>query len=384
MNYIKSKGWMEDRVYISQNPIESLNQAIFQNTIEQKGAGVRCYSSIIGAILKQLGFATQIKLQGKSFYLNKQSLCKFMIRSAHLQNPSSAEKTARELHNLYIRFQKSGYHTQQLKSVSAHLESLHQAHQMDILAIYKSLHKVALDAKVPTQKQAVPDSKPSDNKHLDALKNRKYPPISKFDTVKLDHNNQVVSVHGEGLLFQDDEILMVHPVVKKTLIGAGSSPKSHPTPLLDNLFGIQNPDVYVEYSQYGKAIIQQQAVRGCTAAAAAMLIVDWGGKCDVQALISRNLGNDTDIDADIRKAGLTPKFTNIKNLSELQKAIQKNGPAIVSISGECGSHVIVVDEIKNDIVRLRDPYHGWEISVTAEALRKRFHGDDIIQIPVGL
>jgi hypothetical protein len=195
---------------------------------------------------------------------------------------------------------------------------------------------------------------------------RKIPPISMIDTIRCSKNpvtgeRFIESAHGSGALFKDEEILAVHSPIRNKVIDK----------------------VEVGYSQFGKAIIQQQATRGCTAATAAMLIDDNGKGFDPDALRSRNLGRTEDQVRDIAQAGLDPIVSNIsKDLQTLSNLIKQNGSAIVSIDGELGGHVIVVDEVSDDFkqVRLRDPYHGWEITVTADAFSQRYSGGEVIQV----
>lgn len=90
---------------------------------------------------------------------------------------------------------------------------------------------------------------------------------------------------------------------------------------------------------------------------------------------SRNLAKQDVELRDLEKAGLQGFYSHASNLSELREVIMKNGSAIVSIE-VTGVHAVVVDDISQDLskVRLRDPYHGWEITVTAEAFVKAWEG----------
>lgn len=388
MNYIKSKGLIEDRIYISpQLSTQTLKKTIYQNNNEQKGAGVRCYGRLAGSILERLGFATQIKLNNKTIYVNNQSLCKIVIRINELKGEMPAEESALKLHKLYQDHQKLGYDQKQLKAVNRALDMLKLVHETDFKLIINVLSEPAGFNQPPaTQKNAAASTKQAAAQKADndPRKNRRHPPLSQVDTVRVDHLGKTASAHGQGDLFKDKEIVEVHQVVDKQLI-SNDPPEKKPQ---DNNFELSNPfathfsPVYVEYSNNRKAIIQQQAIRGCTAAAAAMLIVDMGGQCNVDTLRMRNLGDKDHICRDIRKAGFTPLLTErVKSISQIRKAIEENGPAIVSIDGELGGHVIVVDYIDDKIARLRDPYHGWEISVSIQALRKRISKNEyMIQI----
>lgn len=180
----------------------------------------------------------------------------------------------------------------------------------------------------------------------------------------------IKSVHGDGTekLFTDQEILKLHPSIRRVDIGN---------------------NIQVDIVENNKVVIQQQATRGCTAAAAAMLIHDAGKNVDLSSLQQTNLGNTKSIVSSIEKADLTPVVTELNTtnnskelLKQLQQLLRKNGSAIVSTSHDIGSHVVVVDHISDNLneVRLRDPYHGWDITVTKEAFMRGFHGGDIIQL----
>ena len=330
MNYIKSKGFIEDRIYISSElSTETLKKTIHQNKTEQKGAGVRCYGQLAGSILERLGYATQIKLNNKTVYVNNQSLCKNVIRINELKGKMTAEESALKLHKLYLEHQKTGYDQKQLKAVNSDLHMLNTIKETDLTVILNVLRQVAAFNQAPaTQKKAAPVQAANQNADNDPRKNRRHPPISYADTVMKNNSGKVVSVHGEGDLFKDKEIVEVHQIAEKQLI-SNDPPEKKPQ---DNNFELSNPftihlsPVYVEYSNNRKAIIQQQAVRGCTAAAAAMLIVDNNGQCNVDTLRMRNLGDKDHICRDIRKAGFTPILTErVKSISQIKKAIEENG-----------------------------------------------------------
>ncbi|MBA3721230.1 MAG: hypothetical protein H0W88_02375 [Parachlamydiaceae bacterium] len=190
---------------------------------------------------------------------------------------------------------------------------------------------------------------------------RKIPPVGICDTVMLSKAGVVKSVHGSGELFSDSEIVEKLDIVKTKEIAPGIS---------------------VGYTKYEKAIIQQQATRGCTAAAAAMLIMDNGKNPNLHGLQTRNIGYDDDHVRDFKEAGLLISLNPADSLLGLRTLLIKNGPAIVTICGKLGGHDMLVDEVSEDLsrVRIRDPYHGWEITITAEAFLKEWKPGEIIQI----
>lgn len=193
-----------------------------------------------------------------------------------------------------------------------------------------------------------------------ALQVRKIPPIGKFDTF-IGSPSGIKSVHGSGELFSDSEIVEKLPIIQRRKLGSG---------------------IYSFYTKHGKAIIQQQGTRGCTAATAAMLIMDNEKQPDVTALTTRNLGTDEDQKIDVEKAGLKVVSGNANTLSELRTSIILNNSCIVSIQGKLGAHVVIVDEVSRDLsqIRLRDPYHGWEITVSSDAFLKEWKGGKTMHI----
>ena len=115
--------------------------------------------------------------------------------------------------------------------------------------------------------------------------------------------------------------------------------------------------------------MQQQATRGCTAAASGMLLMDNGYYPNPYKLRTRNLGTEEIMLSDLQIRDINPFVSHISRLCELRQALLDQGSAIVSVKKALGAHVIVADEVSEDLskVRLRDPYHGWEITITSSA-----------------
>ena len=197
--------------------------------------------------------------------------------------------------------------------------------------------------------------------------------------------------HGYGLSYPDYAILKRYYPVK---------------PMTQTFNGIE-----VKYSQNNKPIIRQAATRGCTAAATAMLICEHKKNVNLAYLKSRNLGDDEDMITDIQRAGLRPILTpcntlmadrntshgyfgrisnalytiynriQCNSLDKLKEAIKNNGSAILCVDKGIGGHVVVVDHITNTHVRIRDPYHGWEIDVSRKDFQESWQKcSNIIQI----
>jgi len=193
------------------------------------------------------------------------------------------------------------------------------------------------------------------------VRDRRFPPLSLKDTIVLDFGTkQIVSVHGQGNYFDDNEILCIHDVVKKVLINGERG----------------QPGIFVLYTKNNKAIIQQQATRGCTAAVTAMLIMDHGKHVSVVSLRSRNLGNTEGMKSDLKQCGLTAVQFQEKSWESARVQLETQGSAIISlVDSQMGGHVCVLDAMDQNSARIREPYHGWEITVTREALEKRWNFD---------
>lgn len=199
---------------------------------------------------------------------------------------------------------------------------------------------------------------------------RKIPPMSFCDTIIAKSDQTQQSAHGTMILFDEDEIVEKRNILKKVKIGTRPD-------FISFYSGSSSIPIFAYYTDHGKAIIQQQATRGCTAAVIAMLVMDHGRKPDIEALHTTNLGTDETQASALKKAGLSAITTSVRDLSELRALIAKNGSAVVSGRG----HVIVVDDIAKDLstVRLRDPYHGWEITVTQKAFLEGWDKSPVMQ-----
>ncbi len=54
--------------------------------------------------------------------------------------------------------------------------------------------------------------------------------------------------------------------------------------------------------------------------------------------------------------------------------IQKNGSISVAVHSELGSHQIIIDSINANQATIRDPFHGWRITIPTTELLKQFLG----------
>lgn len=196
---------------------------------------------------------------------------------------------------------------------------------------------------------------------------REYPPVSFVDTVRL-VNGIWESEHGKVKFFKDSQILTIHP-----------GQRINPATVVKAVVEFE-----VRRNNLGKHVLQQQATRGCTAGVVAMLFLDHHLGIDVCELQDTNLGNNKSMQKSLQTGGLIPIVSSMPNshrnpLGWLKSKIDEGGAAIVSIDE--GGHVIIVDQISDQGIRLRDPYHGWDITVTVEAFKKNWcPREAIIQI----
>lgn len=222
------------------------------------------------------------------------------------------------------------------------------------------------------------------NPQKSIVQTRKYPLVGQNNTFIHKPGEPYKSPHGQGILFRDDQILEKEEIIRSSHLTYNEEDREA-IRVTNKIFKIDvkdNIDVY--FTIYNKPIIQQQATRGCTAAATAMLILERGGPVDTHRILNTNLAESkVEIPQWIREAGLNSIVTDLDDkLETLQKLIQTNGSAIVSIDSDLGGHVVVVDNISEDLdkVRLRDPYHGWEITVSGDTFmsQKPLHCIQII------
>lgn len=188
---------------------------------------------------------------------------------------------------------------------------------------------------------------------------RRYPQPSLYNSVGLNDSSS-----AKRNLFLDEEILEVHEA--KTTV---------------SLEGIS-----IYQTQSGKWVVQQQSTTGCTAAVTAMILKDHQKDFNVDELFKRTISPEERILSDLANAGLRvisePFLTTsgVDPIAHLKQLIDKNGSAIVSFDRDVGGHVIIVDAITELGVVLRDPYHGWAITVTHNAFRIGISNGLIIQV----
>ncbi len=196
----------------------------------------------------------------------------------------------------------------------------------------------------------------SNNKYkYDIVQERDNPPIDRIYMGKLAYKNKGF------VIFEDSDIIEKLNVRKNEIEG-----------------------VNVYFSVHNRSIILQQSKFGCTYATSAMILTDHKKEFNINTLRHRGPTDENGHIKDFTSVGLHPIINKVKNLEELEILLNKNGSCIVTIGDNKntrGGHVIIVDAVINNGVRLRDPYHGWEITVKNDAFMKVFCVDEnIIQI----
>lgn len=145
---------------------------------------------------------------------------------------------------------------------------------------------------------------------------------------------------------------------------------------------IANEIFHFYYTYDKKVVFVQIPFAGCLTAASAMLIMDNAKLPVASDLKNREWGTWVSAFLDILNAGLSPRVIPVSasnsSLFFLREQILSDGPAILSImsnpNGSTG-HAVIVDEISKDLlkVRIRDPWHGWSITVDGWTFQRVWH-----------
>ena len=146
--------------------------------------------------------------------------------------------------------------------------------------------------------------------------------------------------------------------------------------LLEYRVGPHRRQLKVAISENGYPVLQQQNVESCGQTCLAMVLMDLGFQPDFSKLEGGLTNYDQRMEV-IKGLALREirNHLNTKNeqefLEELREKIHKNGSALIGIDGGSGfvGHGIVCDDISADLqtVRIRDPWHGWEVSLNAKS-----------------
>lgn len=142
-----------------------------------------------------------------------------------------------------------------------------------------------------------------------------------------------------------------------------------------------NSSVMVKFGVtfYGKHVIAQNRFGGCGAACENMLRLDNKVTPDWEFQKECHLVNIEEIGTRLHRAGLGTFHIRYSfshdafGKRSLTNAVKRFGPMMVGIHGEAGGHFIVLDHFdgENNIAVIRDPFHGWAIATTADAILSR-------------
>lgn len=118
----------------------------------------------------------------------------------------------------------------------------------------------------------------------------------------------------------------------------------------------------------GKHLLQQQAQRSCAPSAVSMLSKDLGGKCLTEEMRLINLTAVDKIASLIEKAGFQAIEYDLSGDPEprfelLLKLFDSVPGILVLQNTNIGGHCVVLDQIQENEVTFRDPFHGRMITV---------------------
>ncbi|MDN3506853.1 MAG: hypothetical protein P0S96_06455 [Simkaniaceae bacterium] len=204
---------------------------------------------------------------------------------------------------------------------------------------------------------------------------RRFPPATGKCTIGPD--GKFISIYGNPDLVKEEDILTVHPVkyltnpFDKTCKNVSSIKEQ-----VEQALGI---------TKSGEHVLLQQATRSCVPTCIAMLILDRGGSPNYEAIENTDLANDSQAFDWISEAGYKPMLTKLnkeKITQHLAALIKEHGSGKLGIDHpDAGFHAVVLDAIslEDQTAQIRDPYHGWKITITLDTLLK-MNPEDFIQI----
>lgn len=191
---------------------------------------------------------------------------------------------------------------------------------------------------------------------------RRTPPVSNCDTFRgVNADGSYISAHASVIFISANELLEVHPL--KTV------------------------DKIVAISQTGRHVVLQQATRSCFPSAVTMLALDLKAPPLFTEMGNTNITTSARKAAYIQKTGLYSEVHKLEGspgqkLDTLIKLVAKRGSGILSLlHPDLGAHSVVLDEVslEKKRVTLRDPYHGWMVTLKLDPFL-RWIGDEFIQL----
>jgi hypothetical protein len=165
-----------------------------------------------------------------------------------------------------------------------------------------------------------------------------------------------------GNVFKEEDFLVVY------------NPNGEKIPFPDH------PDiVFLMYA--GRHVAVQESPEGCSAGVAAMLAMDHDRIIPFDDFASRKASAWDRIETDLKNIGLNVATKDVRELEDkgssllcpekLNALINQDGPCCVRIQPEDSemAHWIVIDEVDTGLktVTLRDPWHGFNCTVTLDA-----------------
>jgi hypothetical protein len=139
----------------------------------------------------------------------------------------------------------------------------------------------------------------------------------------------------------------------------------------------------ISITREGKHVILQQALRSCVPTCVGMLVLDHGKIPNYFDIANADLANEQLAEMWFKEAGLASKCSYLdRKKTTLVQSLNNHGPGILSINHpDVGGHVIILDEIsiQKQTATIRDPFHGWMITVRLQSLLK-YAGGYFLQV----
>lgn len=204
---------------------------------------------------------------------------------------------------------------------------------------------------------------------------RRHPPAT--GKCAIGSNGKFVSIYGKSEFVKEEDILAIHPI--KYL----SNPFDKTCKNVDSIE--EQVEQALGITKSGEHVLLQQATRSCVPTCIAMLILDRGGHPNFEAVERIDLANNEQALDWIGEAGYKSKMTKLNKdnvAKQLADLIKQNGPGELGINdSKIGAHAIVLDAIslEDKTAQIRDPYHGWKITIKVDTLL-RMNPDNFIQI----
>lgn len=191
-----------------------------------------------------------------------------------------------------------------------------------------------------------------------SIPERRYPPVRSCDTfMGMNADGTYISAHSTVVFVSLQELIQVHPVKKI--------------------------DEVVSTSEEGKHVILQQAVRSCFPSALTMLALDFKGTPLFDIMATTNITSAERKVHYLKQTGLqfvthSLSGTPAQKVETLEQLLTKGRPGILIIEHpDLGGHSVVLDEVSRQkgTATLRDPYHGWMITMRLPPLMTWIGGE---------